>query len=186
MVLLFSYKLNAQNYYFNGKMSKEILDNYLDRTVDMSSLSDIEGPFVNEQNRVADIQIAKNLKAKFISNVVGWWENGWGQTKFDQLLNKSYQNVTELKNNDPEVICQAFIAEYTSPTIETFYIPDYVWNEFGQPIPYNNRLSYNAMLYPMPANQWQPYGRDMSEDERKWMINISSVHSQMWYYFLAT
>lgn len=177
----------AQNYNFNGTMSREVLDNYLDRAITMQTLSAIEGVGLQpETERIKDINMLDDINAKFIGRIAGWWESGWGQTNHDNFFNKVQQNVSDVKANDPQVICQAAVFEYVSGTIETFWIPDYVWNEFGISPPTNHRLDYESMLYPAPATQYTIYGRAMTESERQSIPDITQTATQMWFYYMAT
>lgn len=177
----------AQNYDFNGTISREVLDNYLDRAISMQTISETEGVGLQpEIERMKDINMLNDIGAKFISRMAHWRENGWGQTNHDNFFAKVQQNVLDIKSNDPQVICQAAVFEYVSATIETFWIPDYVWNEFGISPPANHRLDYESMLYPAPASQYKIYGRDMTESERQSMPDITQVSTQMWFYYMAT
>ncbi|MAT53251.1 MAG: hypothetical protein CMN32_02140 [Saprospirales bacterium] len=177
----------AQNYNFNGTISREVLDNYLDRAITMQALSDIQGAGLQpESERIRDINMLDDINAKFIGRMAGWWESGWGQTNHDNFFNKVQQNVSDIKANDPQVICQASIFEYVSGTIESFWIPNYVWNEFGISPPKNHRLDYESMLYPAPASQYMIYERPMTEGERQWIPDITQTATQMWIYYMAT
>jgi len=185
--VLVSLPQSAQNFNFNGSMSREVLENYLGRAITMQTLSDIEGVGLQtEAERLRDLSMLDDIDAKFIGRIAGWWENGWGQTNHDNFFAKVQQNISDIKANDSQVICQAAIFEYASGTIETFWIPDYVWNEFGITPPSNHRLDFESMLYPPPASQYKIYGRDMTESERQWIPDITSTAAQMWFYYMAT
>ncbi len=190
--IIFNLVSYAQNYNFNGSISREVLENYLDRSISMPSLSDIEGDgFPNEAEReaarVEDIEMLDIIGAKFIGRVAGWWENGWGQATHEIFLSKVEQNVSEIKTNDPQAICQGSVFEYVSSTIETFVIPQRVWDEFNMdPVPTNYRLNYESMLYPEPASDYQIYGRPMTAKERGTIPDITQLTTQMWFYYMAT
>jgi len=48
----------AQSYNFNGTISREVLDNYLDRAITMQTLSSIEGVGLQpETERIKDINM---------------------------------------------------------------------------------------------------------------------------------
>ncbi len=175
--------LKAQNYNFNGTISREVLDNYLERAITMQGQSEIEGVLMlSETERLRNIDMLDDLEAKFIGRIGGWWENGWGQTNHDNFFDMVEQNVQDVKANDPDVICQAAVFEYVSATIETFWIPDYVWNEFGfygNQIPTNHRLNYSDMLYSdgRYVDFWNPNAS---------VPDITQVATQMWFYYMAT
>lgn len=77
----------AQDYNFNGTISREVLDNYLDRAITMQALSDIQGAGLQpESERIRDIDMLDDINAKFIGRMAGWWESGWGQTNHDNFF----------------------------------------------------------------------------------------------------
>jgi hypothetical protein len=186
LILLFCVGVNAQNYSFYGQISREVLENYLDRSITMQTLSDIQGVGnLSETERQRDISMLVNIGAKFVGRIGGWWENGYGQQNLDAIFQKVSQNVSDLKSYDPTIICQGAIFEYVSPTVNSFNIPSYVFNAFSQPI-ISRTFNYSSMIYPGPASQYTIYARQMTETERQTIPDITSLETQMWIYCMAT
>ncbi len=185
-LILLSIGVKAQNYEFNGTMSREVLENYLDKAITMQGQSDIEGMSnLSEPERVRNIQMIDDIGAKFIGRIAGWWESGWGQVNHDNLFAKCSLNVADIKANDPDVICQGAVFEYVSTTVGTFRVPAYVFTAFGLPVQ-NRNFSYSAMQYPAPASQYKLPWNYMTEAERQFIPDITQLESQMWFYYMAT
>lgn len=107
------------------------------------------------------------------------------QSIFDNIE----QDVAAIKANDSDVICQASIFEYVSMSIEySMIIPQYVWDEFGVTPSPDSKLNYLSMLY--DENDMYEYfiygGSEMSAGQLGWMPDITKLHTQMWFYYLAT
>jgi hypothetical protein len=176
----------GQNYQFNGTISREVLDNYLERSITMQGQSDIEGAsLLSETERLRNITMLQDIGAKFVGRIAGWWENGWGQTNHDNFFAKCATNVANLKANDPQVICQAAVFEYVSGTVGTFSVPAYVFQAFGLPVQ-SRTFNHSAMQYPAPASQYTIYGRQMTEGERAWIPDVTQQETQLWLYYMAT
>ncbi len=186
LFLLLSLPLFSQNYSFNGTISREVLDNYLERSITMQLQSQVDNHLLlSETERLANIAMLDDIGAKFVGRIAGWWENAWGQTTLDNFFAKCSTNVANIHAYDPEVICQAAVFEYISNTVGTFKIPDYVFTAFSLPIQ-NRNFNYSAMLYPPPASQYTIFGRAMSNDEIAWIPDITQLETQLWFYYMAT
>ncbi|HYV92270.1 MAG TPA: T9SS type A sorting domain-containing protein [Chitinophagales bacterium] len=192
-VLLISTTSVAQpEYDFNGTMNERTLELYLDKAITMQGQSDVEGSSnLSEVERVKNINMILDVKAKFVHRIVGWWESGWGQEKMDQIMTKAALNISDLHAIDPQIICQAAIFEYVSATVEQLAIPDWVFTDFGLQV-VNRNFDYDAMLYDPPASQYYIYpnpcgstGRPMTESERSWIPDISKLETRLWFYYLA-
>lgn len=186
LIFFFSLKCFGQNYNFNGTISREVLENYLEKSITMQGQSDIQGSnMLSETQRLENIVMLDDIGAKFIGRIAGWWENGWGQTNHDNFFKKCSTNVANIHTNDPQVICQAAVFEYVSATVETFSVPTYVFQDLGLPIQ-NRTFKFSEMLYPAPASQYTIYGNPMSENDRQFIPDITRIETQMWFYYMAT
>lgn len=186
LILCLSTFTLAQNYSFSGTISREVLDNYLERSITMQGQSEVEGVnMITETQRQENIAMLDDIGAKFVGRIGGWWENGWGQTKHDQFFAKVQQNVSDIHANDPQVICQAAVFEYVSGTVGTFQVPAYVFQAFGLPVQ-SRTFVYADMLYPAPASQYTVYGGQMSESMRTNTPDITRQETQLWFYYMAT
>ena len=177
----------AQNYQFQNSMSREVLDNYLDRAITMQGQSEVEGTLMlTETARQQNVVMLNDIGAKFVGRIGGWWDNGYGQGQHDALFAKVQQNTYDIHANDPQVICQAAVFEFVNGVVNTVAIPSRVFQEFGLPIT-NRTFNYDVMLYPAPASRYKIYnGNDMREDQRAWMPDITQLETQMWFYYMAT
>jgi hypothetical protein len=187
VVLLQTLPLYSQNYSFNGSITREVLDNYLDRAITMQGQSEIEGvQMLTEAQRLDNVAMLKDIGAKFVGRIAGWWANGAGQVNHDSYFAKCSLNVANIKANDAEVICQAAVFEYVNGAVNGFKIPAYVFQAFNLPV-LNRNFEYSAMLYPAPASQYRHRnGGAMTDDELAWVPDITRLETQLWFYYMAT
>jgi len=190
---LFSFMTYAQNYNFNGSISREVLDNYLDRAITMQGQSNIEGSLLlSETERQRNISMIDNIEAKFIGRIGGWWENGWGQTNHDNFFLKVQLNVSDIKANDSQVICQSAIFEYVSETVNTFWIPEWVYDEFGlsyasDPDDVVRKFNFSQMTYdnyPDNSTYKTSWGGVVGSSHPA-VPDITKLETQMWFYYMA-
>ena len=175
----------SQNYSSNGSMSQEVLENFLDRAITMQTLVELDhspyAPTPTEFNE--DIDLIGNVGAKFVGRLAYWWGHTYsGSLGHEAYLQKASLAVSQIKSNDPDVICQAAIFENVGDLVNHIEIPDHVWNTYGyygNNIPNGGKLKYIDMLYPgiKYHNRW---GSGFS------VPDISREATQIWFYYLAT
>jgi len=169
----------CQNFNFNGSISRDVLENYLDKSITMSGLFDAD---YSGTEREEGIDLIRDTKAKFVGRISGWW----GAPSLDAVFNKCQLNVADVKANDNQIICQAAVFEYVTQQVNAYTIPSYVFEAFNLPVE-NRRFRYSNMLYPAPASQYLVWSQaPMSEGDRLWIPDITQQETQLWFYYLAT
>jgi hypothetical protein len=127
-------KFSKDPYYFDGSISREVLENYLDRSVTMGYFlvpGTPEGyqlPYKHD-----DIRMIKNMGAKFIGRAIYRWSE---ESKLNDPVFLAYAKamIDTVHAFDPEVIFQGCLFEFVSPDVNNLKIPAWVFTEFGLPI----------------------------------------------------
>ncbi|MCW3115945.1 MAG: hypothetical protein JWM28_27 [Chitinophagaceae bacterium] len=161
----------------NG-ISREVLDNYLERAVTMVYLLIPENP---EGSRLYpyhadDIRLVKNIGAKFIGRAIYRWGG-------ESLLNKpsfwdsARSIIRRLHEFDPDIIFQGCLFEIITQEANQISIPAWVFKAFGLSA-ISRHFSYEAMLNKQGkfVDHWQK-GSSVPD--------ISEQETQLWFYFLA-
>ena len=166
-------------YYFDGSISREVLENYLNRSVTAGYFL-VPGaperyifPF-----RLDDIRMLKNIGAKFIGRSIYRWseESKLGDPAF---LEYAQRLIDHMHEHDPEIIFQACLFEHVSADVNNLAIPAWVFEAFDLPVEERN-FSSAAMVKRIDPNavvRWGERGGGVP------MIN--NLEAQMWFYFLA-
>jgi hypothetical protein len=153
-------KGNTVNYKFNKKISREVLENYLDRSITIQSL------LIGRGNFDDNLRMIKNIGAKFIGRAVCQWG---GEAALLKNLEQEKQLIAKVHQVDPEIILQACVFEIITDQVNQIPVPDWAFKALGMPVEKRN-FKYEAMLYPDGTfkNHW---GRgsvpDISQPETK-------------------
>ncbi len=178
---LFSCSLAGQNkeFYFDEKgISREVLENYLDRSITMVYLlmpDKPEGqrsyPFHSD-----DIRMVKNIGAKFIGRAIYRW-GGESLLNDPKFWIKAKSIVDELHAFDPDIIFQGCLFEIITEDVNNVSIPEWVFSDFGV-----SKVSRNFSY----ADMLNSDGR-MVDHWRKGssVPDISRLETQLWFYYLA-
>lgn len=175
---LFVWTSDAQDFQFDGSISRKVLENYLSRSISFTELLH-DDPSKPRNNRGADprdnMRLILDTKAKFIGRALMLWGREQNLAAF---LEAAKPYAAALHKVDPEIVLQAADFEIVTHGVESIAIPEYVLREFGQPIT-NRNFHYEAMLYPDGrfVNHWG--GRGSVPD-------MSQLETRMWFYFLST
>jgi len=167
------------NYHFNGKISEQVLRNYLDRSITLSDLwaAVLIKPDGGSQAYNDDLRLIKNIGAKFIGRTFFCWG---GEDKLDdpEFLSFVQKAIDEMHAFDEDIIFQAAILEAVSYKVERIQIPAKVFKAFGLPVK-ERSFNYQAMLYDsrLYKDRW---GKDCS------VPDVTKMESKLWLYFLAT
>ncbi len=167
----------AQEFKFDGSISRPVLENYLSRSISFTELlhDDLTKP---RDNRGVDprdnMRLILETKAKFIGRTLMLWGREQNLAAFLAMA-KPYADA--LHKADPEVVLQAADFEIVTRGVETISIPEDVLREFGQPIT-NRNFRYEAMLYPDGrfVNHWGGQGS---------VPDMSQLETRMWFYLLS-
>ena len=121
-------------YYFDGTISRQTLENYLDRANTMGYFL-VPGQPERYQfpYRDDDVRMIHNLGAKLVGRAIYRWseESKLGDPAFLEYAKKMVDTVHA---NDPEVIFQGCLFENVSGDVNKLKIPAWVFTDFGLPV----------------------------------------------------
>jgi len=157
-----------RSYGFNRTISREVLENYLSRSITMQGLLNGCGD-LND-----NIRMLQHIGAKYIGRSICLW----GQ-EADVLQNfkRADQQVPLVHAADPEMILEACIFEIVTNEVEQVPVPAWAFTALRLPVEQRN-FRYEAMLYPLPqrTRSWGPHAS---------IPDVSQTETQLWFYFLA-
>lgn len=158
----------ARDYRFDGKISREVLENYLSRSITMEGLLNGRGDL--EDN----IRMLKSTGAKFIGRSLCLWG---GEGNLLSNLERARQQAPKVHAADPEMVLQACIFEIVTTQVEQVPVPDWAFVAFGRPVEKRN-FRYADMLYPNGRfkDHWRP-GQSVPD--------VSQLETKLWFYFLG-
>src|SRR4051812_26881602 len=117
-VLFFAGSAFAADYRFDSSISREVLENYLSRSITM------EGLLTGRGDVDDNIRMLKHTGAKFIGRGLCLWGN---EANFLRNLEIARQNAPKVHQADPDMILQACVFEIVTPQVEQIAIPDWVF-----------------------------------------------------------
>jgi hypothetical protein len=165
----------SRDYRFDGSISREVLENYLSRSVSFTELlhDDLSQP---RNSRGVDprdnIRFIQNTGAKFIGRALMCWGR---ERELDTLLRNAKVFAGRLHEADPDIVLQGAAFEIVTKGVETIPIPEYVFAEFGQPVAKRN-FRFDDIGYPGGGRRM---GNGMIPD-------MNRLEARMWFYFLCT
>jgi hypothetical protein len=160
--------VHAADYQFDGKIGRDVLENYLSRSITMLDLLTGHG------NVDDNVRMLKNIGAKFAGRTIYLW----GQES--QLLTRlaaARQNAPKIHAADPQIILQACVFEIVSNDVDKLPIPAWAFEAFGLS-PEKRNFRYEAML--SPGGRGHNHWRQGSS-----IPDISQQETKLWFYFLA-
>ena len=174
----------ATDYAFDGGISRPVLENYLARSITMSSLADLAQ--LDE-----DLRMLRNTGAKFVGRAAYVWSQDHDE---ESHFAAAAEAVKAYRDQDPDTIFQAAIFEAVAEHVTSQnQIPPWVFEEFGLPVE-SRTFEYEAMLYdsscqPGEIVKWRPHAGN------NWMHryfrdgtsvpDMSKPETQMWFYYRA-
>lgn len=165
------------DYRFDGTISRQVLENYLDRSVTMAFFLVTGTPERNRQYpyRDDDVRLIENIGAKFIGRAMYRWG---GESRLNEpgFWSDAKALIEKVHAFDPDVIFQGCLFETISRDVEQVKIPAWVFAEFDLPAE-DRAFSYEAMLNKdgKLVNHW---GRSSVPD-------VTRLETQLWFYYLA-
>ena len=165
----------ARDYRFDGKISREVLENYLSRSVSFTELlhDDLSQP---RNERGVDprdnMRFILNTGAKFVGRALMCWGR---ERELDTLLRNAKVFAAELHKADPDIVFQGAAFEIVTRGVETVEIPEYVFTEFGQPVVKRN-FRFEDIGYPTGTHRM---GNGKIPD-------MNQLEARMWFYYLCT
>ena len=163
-------------YYFDGSISREVLENYLDRSVTAGYFL-VPGtperylfPF-----RQDDIRMIQNIGAKFIGRSLYRWgeESKLADPAF---LEYARRLIVYMHEFDPEIVFQGCIFESVSNDVNNLAIPAWVFEAFNLPVEKRN-FNRAEMVKRIDSNSSAAMGGSCP------MVN--NLETKLWFYFLA-
>jgi hypothetical protein len=158
----------SPKFHFDRTISREVLENYLDRSITMEGL-------LNGRGDLADnIRMLKGIGAKFIGRSLCLWG---GEASLPGNLARAKQQIPLVHAADPEMVLQACIFEIVTTQVEQVPVPDWAFAALGQPVEQRN-FRYADMLYPNGRfkDHWR-VGQSVPDASRP--------ETQLWFYFLG-
>ena len=164
-----------RDYAFDAKISRQVLENYLSRSITFCEILNPERTEKQLNGDVDDnIRMLTNTGAKLIGRAIYMWGR---ESRLDGLLERARPVVRKIHAADPDIVLQAAAFEIVSRQVETLKIPKWVFDEFGLESE-DRAFDYEAMLYPdgHRVNQWR---RGSS------VPDMSKLETKMWFFYLA-
>ncbi len=152
-----------RHYEFDGTISREVLENYLSRSISMEGLLNGRGDLDD------NIRMLKETGAKFIGRGLCLWGR---EGELVRNLERAKQQVPKVHAADPDMILQACIFEIVSTHVDQVPVPEWAFLALGQLVKKRN-FRYADMLYPdgKRVNQW---GRNAS------VPDVSRPETKLW------
>jgi len=155
-----------RGFQFDGKISREVLENYLSRSITMEGL-------LNGRGDLADnTRMLKSIGAKYIGRALCLWN---AENDFSNNVQIA-RAVPKVLAAEPEMILEACVFETVNPRVNQIEIPERVFVALGQPLEKRN-FRYDDMIY--PEGQRRPMGRNAQVPDE------SRIETQMWFYYQA-
>jgi len=166
-----------RDYRFDATISREVLENYLDRSVTMAYFLVTGRPEGNREYlyRDDDIRLIRNIGAKFIGRAIYRW-NGEGLLNDPNFWTNAKALIEKVHAFDPDVVFQGCLFETISREVNTVNIPSWVFAEFGLPAE-DRTFSYDAML--------NVDGKFVNHWGRASVPDVTRLETQLWFYYLA-
>jgi hypothetical protein len=167
----------SPDYRFDGPISREVLENYLDRSVTMAYFLVMGKAEGNREYpyRDDDLRLIRSIGAKFIGRAIYRW-NGESRLNDPEFRSDARALVEQVHAHDPHVIFQGCLFETISPEVNRVRIPDWVFRDFGLPVE-QRAFSYDAMLN-LDGKLVRHWGRASVPD-------VTRPETQLWFYYLA-
>ncbi|MCL6544378.1 MAG: hypothetical protein K6T61_04055 [Bryobacteraceae bacterium] len=162
--------LGQRNYRFDGGISREVLENYLSRSITMVELYRSPG------NLDDDLRMLKNIGAKFVGRAIYLW-GGEARIADPKFLEQGREMVRRIHQIDPNIVVQAAVFEIVTEQVGQIPVPAWVFQEFGKK-PETRNFDYSKMLFPsgLMVYHWR---RGQS------VPDICQEETKMWFLFLA-
>ena len=157
-----------RSYRFDRTISREVLDNYLSRSISMEGL-------LNGRGDVADnIRMLASIGAKYIGRSICLWG---GEASLLSNFERARQKLPQVHAADPEMILEACIFEIVTTEVEQVPVPDWAFTALGRPVEKRNfRYAEIAYAEGPRKDQWHK-GSSVPD--------VSRPETKLWFYFLA-
>jgi len=166
-----------RDYRFERTISREVLEDYLDRSVTMAYFLVTGEPEGNREYRYRDddVRLIQNIGAKFIGRAIYRW-NGEGRLNDLNFWADAKTLIDKVHAFDPDVIFQGCLFETISTQVNRVPIPSWVFTDFGLAVE-DRTFSYEAML--------NKDGKLVNHWGRASVPDVTRLETQLWFYYLA-
>lgn len=151
---------------FDGKISRQVLENYLSRSICIEGMLNGRGPLTD------DIRMLTNCGAKYFGRALCLWG---AENNFLANIKRAKEEVPQVLEADPDLVLEGCVFETVGPGVSQIAIPDWVFKDLGQPVEERN-FRYEDMIY--PPGQRRSMGSGQVPDE-------SRMETQLWFYYQA-
>ncbi len=165
----------APDFRFDSTISREVLENYLSRSISFTELLHDD---LKQARNARGVDPRDNIRmlvgsgAKLVGRALMMWG---GENNLAARLATAKPYIDTLHSLDPDMILQAAIFEYVTRSVETLAIPPRVFAEFGQPVVTRN-FKFADIIY--------ADGRSLGGIPS--VPDMSRLEARMWFFFLAT
>ncbi len=168
----------AQDFRFDGSISRPVLENYLSRSISFTELlhDDLTQPHnARGVDPHDNLRLILDSKAKFVGRALMLWGR---ETNLPAFLLTAKPYIDAIHQADPDVVLQAAAFEIVTRRVDAIPVPPSVLRAFDQPAT-NRMFHYEDMLYANGrfVNHW---GTNSS------VPDMSQLETRMWFYFLAS
>jgi hypothetical protein len=159
---------DPHDYHFDGIVSRQVLENYLSRSITMEGLLNGRGD-LND-----NVRMLGRMGAKFIGRSICLWG---GEANLLRNFGRAKEEMPKVRAIDPDMILEACIFEIVTIQVEQVPVPARAFTALGLPVEKRN-FRYADMLYPdgRRKDQW---GTGAS------VPDVSRPETRLWFYFLA-
>ncbi|MDR1202923.1 MAG: hypothetical protein LBL58_15015 [Tannerellaceae bacterium] len=166
-------------YYFDGSISRDVLERYLYRSVTAGNylVPGDAGPY-KFPYRWDDERMLKNIGAKFIGRAIYRWGN---ESDFDDPTFFTYakEHIDRLHEFDPEIIFQGCLFEFVSQDVNNLKIPSWVFEAYNLPVE-NRTFRVKDMIKRTNAED-----QTLMRSGNGGIPMINNPETQLYFYFLA-
>lgn len=158
----------SEDYHFDGPVSREVLENYLARSITFSDLLTEKGDFDD------NMRMLTHVGAKFIGRSVFRWG---GEADLPELFAQARRNSERVHKIDPDMVLQACLFEIVSRQVERVAVPGWAFEAFGLPVE-ERSFDYDAMLF--SDGRFHDHWASGAS-----VPDVSRPETRLWFYFLA-
>ena len=161
------------NFTFDGNISREVLENYLSRSVTAAGLYE-------SKTLEDDLRAIREMGVKFLGRASGIWYMTMDDEEHFRL---SKELADKVHAQDPEMILQSCVFEWITRRMETVEIPDYVFEAFGME-PEHRCFCLDDALFTDESSGFTSRREDPAKDGG--IPDLSRQEARLWFYYRAT
>lgn len=165
--------VSGKDYTFNGSISLEVLNNYLDKAVGYN-IANSFGVSMNGAYTDEVMRFLLNVGAKYVQRAAGEW---YPSSEMDEAFDMLTAKIAAVHSVDPDIIFEGAIFETSGPEINEIAIPEWVFKAFGL-TPENRNFNVKLTL------SEDGYGASYWDDTHH-IPDVTQLETQMFIYYRA-